>query len=58
MRSTLDKALWVIPGARMKMGKEHRVPLSACAVDLLKALPRLKDNPLVFRLRGAERSAT
>jgi integrase len=44
----LDKALWVIPGARMKMGKEHRIPLSARAVELLKSLPRLKDNPLVF----------
>lgn len=44
----LDKALWVIPGARMKMGKEHRVPLSARAVALLQALPRLEGNPLVF----------
>lgn len=44
----LDKALWVIPGARMKMGKEHRVPLSARAVTLLRALPRLEGNPLVF----------
>jgi integrase len=44
----LDKALWIIPGARMKMDKEHRVPLSARAVALLKALPKLKDNPLVF----------
>ncbi len=44
----LEKALWVIPGARMKMGKEHRVPLSARAVALLKALPRMKGNPLVF----------
>lgn len=44
----LDKALWAIPGARMKMGKEHRVPLSARAVALLRALPRLEGNPLVF----------
>jgi integrase len=44
----LDKALWVIPGARMKMGKEHRVPLSVRAVALLQALPRLEGNPLVF----------
>jgi integrase len=44
----LEKALWVIPGARMKMGKEHRVPLSARALALLKALPRLEGNPLVF----------
>ncbi len=44
----LDKAIWVIPGVRMKMGKEHRVPLSARAIALLKALPRLEGNPLVF----------
>lgn len=44
----LIKGLWVIPGARMKMGKEHRVPLSDRAVKLLEALPKLKDNPLVF----------
>lgn len=44
----LDKALWVIPAARMKMKREHRVPLSPDAVALLRTLPRLKDNPLVF----------
>lgn len=44
----LAGALWTIPAARMKMKREHRVPLSPAAVDLLKALPRLKDNPLVF----------
>ena len=53
----LDKALWVIPGARMKMGKEHRVPLSACAVAMLEALPRLRDNLLVFpAARGGQLS--
>lgn len=44
----LDKALWIIPAGRMKMEREHRVPLSADAVALLKTLPRMKDNPLVF----------
>ncbi|MFC4671977.1 tyrosine-type recombinase/integrase [Seohaeicola nanhaiensis] len=44
----LDKALWVIPAARMKMGKEHRVPLPSGAKALLEALPRFEDNPLVF----------
>jgi integrase len=44
----LDAALWVIPAARMKMGREHRVPLTAEAVALLKALPRFEGNPLVF----------
>lgn len=44
----LDRALWVVPGERMKMGKEHRVPLTAAALALLKALPRLDGSDLVF----------
>jgi len=53
----LDKALWVIPGARMKMGKEHRIPLPARAVAMLEALPRLEGNPLVFpAARGGQLS--
>lgn len=44
----LDKGVWSVPGERMKAGKEHRVPLPAAAVELLKALPRLKDCDLVF----------
>ena len=39
----LDKKLWVIPGDRMKMGKEHVVPLSKQGVALLTALPRIGD---------------
>ena len=34
----LGKALWTIPAARMKAGKEHRVPLSARAVEILEAV--------------------
>ncbi|MFA9229651.1 MAG: tyrosine-type recombinase/integrase [Microgenomates group bacterium] len=53
----LDKALWIIPGPRMKMDREHRVPLSGEAVALLRALPRLQDNPLVFpAARGGQLS--
>jgi integrase len=53
----LDKALWVIPGTRMKMGKEHRIPLTDRAVTLLQALPRLEGNPLVFpAARGGQLS--
>lgn len=44
----LDAALWVIPAQRMKMGREHRVPLSAAAVALLEALPRLDGCDMVF----------
>lgn len=53
----LDKAVWIVPAERMKMGREHRVPLTADAVALLNALPRLKDNPLVFpAARGGQLS--
>jgi integrase len=32
--------VWTIPGARMKSGREHRVPLSDAALELLSNLPR------------------
>lgn len=44
----LEKAVWVIPAARMKAGKEHHIPLPPLAVALLQALPNLADNPHVF----------
>lgn len=44
----VEHRLWIIPASRMKMQREHRVPLSQQALDLLAALPRLEDNPLVF----------
>ena len=42
----LDAALWTVPSDRMKSGREHRVPLSARAVELLAALPR--EGEIVF----------
>lgn len=44
----LEQKVWTIPAERMKSGKEHRVPLSAAAVDILKALPHEKANRFVF----------
>lgn len=44
----LDEGTWTIPASRMKAGKEHRIPLSKVAVDLLRALPRIENSPLVF----------
>jgi integrase len=41
-------ALWVIPGERMKAGREHRVPLSPAALALLKSLPQGDPDDLVF----------
>jgi len=42
----LDAGLWVIPAARMKADREHRIPLAADAIKLLRNLPRRGD--LVF----------
>jgi integrase len=44
----LDATTWTIPANRMKAARAHRVPLSAHAVALLRALPRESGNPFVF----------
>lgn len=47
----LDKKLWTIPASRMKMGQEHKVPLSHAAIALLekaKAHSVVKPDGLVF----------
>jgi integrase len=36
----LTSKTWAVPAARMKGGKEHRIPLSDRAVEILKTLPR------------------
>lgn len=35
----LVKGMWTVPGERMKGGKEHRVPLSPRAIEIIKAQP-------------------
>lgn len=44
----LDKAIWTIPATRMKAGHAHRIPLTDRALDILRSLTRLDDNPHVF----------
>src|SRR5260370_11186719 len=39
----LSAKIWTVPGSRMKAGKEHRVPLSDRAIEVLGALPREGD---------------
>jgi integrase len=41
----LDAKTWTIPAARMKNGKEHGVPLSKRAVEILHGLERTGDKP-------------
>jgi integrase len=44
----LKAGVWVVPRDRMKAGKEHRIPLSPRAVELLKDLYREDGNDFVF----------
>lgn len=44
----LDNAVWTIPAERMKARRDHRVPLNAAAIALLKALPRDTKGEFVF----------
>jgi integrase len=44
----LDRAVWTVPAARMKAGREHRVPLSAPAISILKPLVESRQNEFVF----------
>ena len=44
----IANAVWKIPSHRMKAGKEHRIPLSGKACELLRSLKRIKDSPYLF----------
>jgi integrase len=47
-----ERAIWTIPKERMKKGREHRVPLSNQAMDVLKSINRNEGSPWVFDSRG------
>ena len=40
--------VWNVPGERTKTGKEHRVPLSTRAIEILQAMKAAKQNEYVF----------
>jgi len=44
----LEAKIWTIPASRMKSGVVHRVALSNPAVKLLRNLPRINGNDLIF----------
>src|SRR5262249_3737022 len=53
----LAAKVWIIPARRMKGGREHRVPLSDRALQILKSLPHEEANNHVFiGLRGCSLS--
>jgi integrase len=44
-----NRAVWIIPASRMKAGREHRVPLSGRAIEILKEARTLDDGSgLIF----------
>jgi integrase len=42
-----NQKMWIVPAARMKGGREHRVALSTAVLELLRALPR-DGGPFIF----------
>ena len=44
----LDSKTWTIPGGRMKAGEDHRVALSEATLKLLRSIPRVDGNDLLF----------
>jgi len=44
----LDSALWTIPAERMKAEREHFIPLSKQAIQVLLAIPRLDNSNWIF----------
>jgi integrase len=51
----LDTRVWVIPGSRMKMGAEHRIPLAPRAVDILREIYNRRAGEFVFANVGTGR---
>ena len=44
----LDAKLWTVPAARMKAGREHRVPLTARALAILQTVEKVRTGEHVF----------
>jgi integrase len=53
----LGERLWTVPGERMKAGKEHRVPLSARAVEIIQEMKGLRQEEQKFVFPGAKGGA-
>jgi integrase len=44
----LRDRLWMLPGSRMKSGREHRVPLSGAALEITKVMAGSRSSDYVF----------
>jgi integrase len=52
--SEIDGDLWIIPAERMKAGREHRVPLTPRALEIIAAAKKLRMTETVFPGRGGQ----
>ena len=43
-----EDGLWTVPASRMKAGRQHRVPLSGRAAEVLAEAEEVRENDLVF----------
>jgi integrase len=48
----LDRAVWTLPAERAKNGREHSIPLSDKAIEVLRSLPRIERSKFVFTTSG------
>jgi integrase len=44
----LGEKTWIVPAARMKAGREHRVPLSPAAMAILDQMKEIRESEFVF----------
>jgi integrase len=51
----LEAAIWTIPRERMKAGREHRVPLTDRAVEILTELSELSTGPAAYVFPGQKK---
>ena len=54
----LDAGVWTKPSAHTKQRKEHRVPVSANALTLLKRIRETAEGPYVFPGKGGDQPLT
>ena len=44
----LDRGIWTVPATRMKAGREHRVPLSPRAIEIVQRMAAVRTGDFVF----------
>lgn len=51
-RNEIDGDVWIIPAERTKQAREHRVPLSKDALEVLEQVSAINDHDLLFPTRS------